>query len=133
MSNSQNKRQLLRYLIVGFSTVFVDFILYSVLLKWLDIYLAKTIAFASGSAWSYQLNRIWTFKAGPAKLKQFFKYGLIHFFGLIINVTINSLILTILPSNLVWRLNIAFLFATGSSAVINFLCIKFLVFNKSKP
>ena len=92
LKNKKNK-ELLKYIFVGLSTVLVDFLIYKFLIKFIFIYLAKTISFLSGTFFSYQLNRTWTFKSGKKTLSQFIKYLIIHITSLILNVFINSLLL----------------------------------------
>ncbi len=132
MKASKKKLELIRYFIVGITTVFVDFFIYKLLVNYLIIDISKTLSFITGSLWSYQLNRLWTFKAGKPKLLQFIKYLVVHISSLFLNVLINSLFIKLLPIHFLWRLNIAFLFATMASAIYNFLFIKFFIFNKYK-
>ena len=122
--------ELIRYFIVGLSTVLIDFFIYKFLSNFLIIEISKTLSFLTGSLWSYQLNRLWTFKNIKPKLSQFIKYLVIHISSLFLNVLVNSLLIKILPTNFLWRLNLAFTFATLASAIYNFLFIKFLIFNK---
>ena len=132
MKVSKKFFELIRYFIVGLSTIFVDFFIYKLLVNFLIIDISKAVSFLTGSLWSYQLNRLWTFKTGKPKLSQFIKYLVIHISSLFLNVLINSLLIKLLPINLIGRLNIAFIFATFASAFNNFLLIKFFIFNKSK-
>ena len=130
MKVSKKFFELIRYFIVGLSTVLIDFFIYIFLSNFLIIEISKTLSFLTGSLWSYQLNRLWTFKNIKPKLSQFIKYLVIHISSLFLNVLVNSLLIKILPTNFLWRLNLAFTFATLASAIYNFLFIKFLIFNK---
>ncbi len=130
MKVSKKFFELIRYFIVGLSTVLIDFFIYKFLSNFLIIEISKTLSFLTGSLWSYQLNRLWTFKNIKPKLSQFIKYLVIHISSLFLNVLVNSLLIKILPTNFLWRLNLAFTFATLASAIYNFLFIKFLIFNK---
>ena len=131
MKNKKNK-ELLKYLIVGLSTVFVDFLVYKLLIKFVVIYLSKTISFLSGTFWSYQLNRTWTFKSGKPKISQFIKYLIIHITSLVLNVFINSLMLKTFSKNYFLSYEVSFFTATLISAIYNFLFIKILIFNNTK-
>ena len=130
MKVSKKFFELIRYFIVGLSTVLIDFFIYIFLSNFLIIEISKTLSFLTGSLWSYQLNRLWTFKNIKPKLSQFINYLVIHISSLFLNVLVNSLLIKILPTNFLWRLNLAFTFATLASAIYNFLFIKFLIFNK---
>ena len=57
-------KEFIKYILVGLSTVLIDFLIYKFLIKFIVIYLAKTISFLCGTFFSYQLNRTWTFQSG---------------------------------------------------------------------
>ncbi len=131
LKNKKNK-ELLKYIFVGLSTVLIDFLIYKFLIKFVVIYLAKTISFLSGTFFSYQLNRSWTFKSGKKTLSQFIKYLIIHITSLVINVFINSLLLDTFSKNYFLSYEVSFLIATLTSAIYNFLFIKMFIFNNTK-
>ena len=131
LKNKKNK-ELLKYIFVGLSTVFIDFLIYKFLIKFIVIYLAKTISFLSGTFYSYQLNRTWTFKSGKKTLSQFIKYLIIHITSLVLNVFINSLLLNTFSKNYFLSYEVSFLIATLTSAIYNFLFIKIFIFNNTK-
>ena len=125
-------KELLKYIFVGLLTVLIDFLIYKFLIKFIVIYLAKTISFLSGTFFSYQLNRTWTFKSGKLKLSQFIKYLIIHITSLVLNVFINSLLLNTFSKNYFLSYEVSFLIATLTSAIYNFLFIKMFIFNNTK-
>lgn len=131
LKNKKNK-ELLKYIFVGLSTVLIDFLIYKFLIKFIVIYLAKTISFLSGTFFSYQLNRTWTFKSGKTKLSQFIKYLIIHITSLVLNVFINSLLLNTFSKNYFLSYEVSFLIATLTSATYNFLFIKIFIFNNTR-
>ena len=131
LKNKKNK-ELLKYIFVGLSTVLIDFLIYKFLIKFIVIYLAKAISFLSGTFFSYQLNRTWTFKSGKKTLSQFIKYLIIHITSLILNVFINSLLLNTFSKNYFLSYEVSFLIATLTSAIYNFLFIKIFIFNNTK-
>ena len=131
LKNKKNK-ELLKYIFVGISTVLIDFLIYKFLIKFTVIYLAKTISFLSGTFFSYQLNRTWTFKSGTKTLSQFIKYLIIHITSLVLNVFINSLLLNTFSKNYFLSYEVSFLIATLTSAIYNFLFIKIFIFNNTR-
>ena len=131
LKNKENK-ELLKYIFVGLSTVLIDFLIYKFLIKFIVIYLAKTISFLSGTFFSYQLNRTWTFKSGKKTLSQFLKYLIIHITSLVLNVFINSLLLNTFSRNYFLGYEVSFLIATLTSATYNFLFIKIFIFNNTR-
>ena len=131
LKNKKNK-ELLKYIFVGLSTVLIDFLIYKFLIKFIVIYLAKTISFLSGTFFSYQLNRTWTFKSGKKTLSQFIKYLIIHITSLVLNVFINSLLLNTFSKNYFLSYEVSFFIAILTSAIYNFLFIKMFIFNNTK-
>ena len=125
-------KELLKYIFVGLSTVLIDFLIYKFLIKFIVIYLAKTISFLSGTFFSYQLNRTWTFKSKKKTLSQFIKYLIIHITSLVLNVFINSLLLNTFSKNYFLSYEVSFLIATLTSATYNFLFIKIFIFNNPR-
>ena len=131
LKNKKNK-ELVKYILVGLSTVLIDFLIYKFLIKFIVIYLAKTISFLSGTFFSYQLNRTWTFKSGKKTYSQFIKYLIIHITSLVLNVFINSLLLNTFSKNYFLSYEVSFLIATLTSATYNFLFIKIFIFNNTR-
>ena len=130
MNSFFKKKEIFRYLIVGFSTVILDFLVYHFLLNWLDFNFAKAISFTSGTIWSYNINRSWTFAIGKTNITHFIKFWLVHMSSLIINVLTNNITLRYIADHDGFKIRSAFLIATATSTIINYLGIKFLVFNK---
>jgi putative flippase GtrA len=80
--------QFLRFGIVGFSGVFVDFGLTWLLKEKLKInqYLANSLGFLVAVIWNFWLNRVWTFASTDPNLgAQFGKYFLASLLGLALN------------------------------------------------
>ena len=120
-------RQARRFLVVGTTTVLVDLASYSFCL-WLTVGIdpAKGIGFVVGTIFAYVANRLWTFSArGGAD--RVFRFAALYLSTLVVNVAVNA--------GMVWlggtakpALAAAFVVATGLSACLNFLGMKFLVF-----
>lgn len=127
MVNDQNKQELLRFLVTGCLAVGTDFISYYVLLQWLPVDMAKAISFILGSVVAFVLNKLWTFesdkKLAPAMLNFTTLYSLTFFANVLVN---HFVLLWIVDIKLV-----GFLFATGTSTVLNYLGMKFWVFKPS--
>ncbi len=81
----------LKFSIVGFSGIFVDFGITYILKEKAKIhkYVASSAGFVFATASNYYLNRIWTFKSvGASVIVQFEKFFIIAFIGLIISNTL---------------------------------------------
>lgn len=132
------KRELAIFLIVGLLTVAIDFLLYRALmyvnLFGLDsVNLAKGVSFIGGTIFAYFANRFWTFNQQTISSGSIARFGLIYIFGLLANIAINHLSIAWLGSMIVtpeYILLIAFLLATGVSATLNFIGMKFFVFTE---
>nr|WP_301541448.1 GtrA family protein [Herbaspirillum rubrisubalbicans] len=116
---------------VGVLTVMVDFCTYRLLL-WgsvLDVATAKTIGFLTGTVFAYVANRLWTFRHTQSG-GSIPRFALLYACTLGINVCINSAVLR-LAGHSQAAIGAAFILATGCSAVLNFLGMKFFVFKPS--
>lgn len=121
------KREFRRFLVVGSITVAIDLTSYRLLL-WagVDISLAKGIGFALGTVFAYFANRLWTFRAAGGT-QRFLLFSLLYTATLATNVAVNDLFVWLLGESEP-ALIAAFLVATGLSATLNFLGMKFIVF-----
>lgn len=119
----KNKKELIRFLIAGFSAVGVDLISYNILLNFLNHNIAKGFAFFFGTAIAYLVNKYWTFEKHEKSYREILKFAFLYSATLIINIITNHYVL--IASEFVF---LAFLIATGISAIINFLGQKFWVF-----
>ncbi len=119
--------QLRRFLLVGSTTVLVDFATYSAMLAaGLGIDPAKGLGFIIGTIFAYLANRHWTFEAGQAegRLPRFLA---LYLTTLVVNVGVNAgLVASAGTATL--ALGFAFVMATGVSASLNFLGMKYIVF-----
>jgi len=124
-------RQLQRFLIVGFTTVAIDFAVYRLLI-FLDTptAIAKVTGFISGTILAYFANRLWTFDRVKGGRIVFALFIGLYVSTLIINVGVNSGVIAMLGREEI-PLILAFLTATGISATLNFIGMRMIVF-KSK-
>lgn len=123
------KRELSIFLVVGVSTVVVDYIFYQgmVALQWVTIDIAKAFGFIIGTFYAYFANRFWTFSHKETANNSVLKFALLYSVTLSANVLINSQLLEFL-GNVDYPVQISFFFATGVSAALNFIGMKFIVF-----
>lgn len=125
------KREASVFLVVGVLTVVIDFCTYRLLL-WsgiLDVVTAKTAGFLTGTVFAYLANRLWTFRHAQSG-GSIARFALLYACTLGLNVCINSSVLHLVGSGQA-AIGAAFMLATGSSAVLNFLGMKFFVFKTS--
>lgn len=118
-----NKKELQRFLIVGFSAVGTDALVYFILINFLNTEVSKMLSFVSGSFLAFLLNKIWTFENSSSVKPQIVKFAALYISTLVINNYTNSMFLELFNNTL-----FAFLVATGVSTVLNFLGQKFWVF-----
>lgn len=121
------KRQLLRFLLVGSTTVLIDFLVYTILINILPIPASKIVSFLSGTVFAYFANKLWTFEKVGISHKELVSFFILYGITLFINVSINQAVLHFLPDAIL----IAFLAATGTSTVLNFIGQKWWVFRLS--
>ena len=123
------KRELAIFLIVGVSTVLVDFILYRGLIGFqvMEVDMAKAAGFLVGTLFAYFANRFWTFGHNPHVPGSVWRFSALYASTLGANVLTNALVLKLL-ADMAIASQLAFLLATGVSACLNFLGMKLFVF-----
>lgn len=84
---TETAKQLIKYLITGFTAFGIEYSLYVILYKWVGLYyiLASMIVYALVFWFSFFVNRIWSFKSTGDVKKQLIQYGLLFFFNLIVS------------------------------------------------
>lgn len=122
------RKQISRFLLVGFTGVMIDLFAYFLLLKGgVPVAISKASSFIIGMFFGYHAHRFWTFSSSHRSFKQAGKFILMYFFALLVNVSINSAVLTFIPLP-PYSYFFAFVLATMASASLNFLGMKFFVF-----
>lgn len=122
------KREALIFLIVGSLTVGIDFLCYTLLLGVSVQYaFAKAAGFVVGTVFAYFANRWWTFGHRQHASGSVFRFAMLYMLTLGGNVLINHVVLLIAGER-DWAVRLAFLAATGVSAALNFLGMRFFVF-----
>ncbi len=117
----------IKFGVVGFSGVIVDFGFTYICKEWLKIpkYIANAIGFSIAASSNYFFNRIWTFHSNnPEMLMEFSQFFAISLIGLVIN----TLILWILVSQYKKHFYLAKLFAIAVVTIWNFLANYFITF-----
>jgi len=136
------KKELIKFTLIGILAVLVDLTVYYLLLNVLPENVAsfasneaisKTISFLCGMVVTYSLNKLWTWKQRDRSNKRLVKFTVLYGVSLFLNVFTNSTLLYILENNqdiydVPFKYFIAFIGATGMSAVVNFVGQKFWVF-----
>jgi putative flippase GtrA len=120
-------KEILKFLVGGGSAVIVDAVLYALLKQKMDVSFAKTVSYISGAAVGFIINKWWTFESKSFRISEIGKYVILYACSAAANTLVNRAVL-FLFSNTVF----AFLCATGTSTIINFLGQKFVVFRKQK-
>ncbi len=119
---------LTRFVIVGLLAMVLDLGTYRLAL-WIAIpvALAKSGGFATGTTFAYFVNRSWTFNVSRARVDAFVRFAALYLGTLIVNVGINASVLGMLGRGEI-PLALAFVAATATSATLNFIGLRFLVF-----
>ena len=130
------KRELAIFLVVGLLTVVIDFLSYHGFLKLKpfdieSINIAKGFGFIVGTIFAYFANRFWTFNQQTTSSGSAYRFAVVYVAGLLANIGINHLYIAWFSNPEISSfitLLIAFILATGVSATLNFLGMKFFVF-----
>lgn len=125
------RKELARFLVVGLTTVAIDFLVYRLLVVLnLDTASAKATGFIAGTVFAYFANRLWTFGAKDTPVSgSVLRFALLYSSTLACNVGVNAAMLDLLQG---WPyvFQSAFVVATGVSATLNFFGMKYLVFRQ---
>ena len=124
------KRELGIFLIVGSLTVLVDYLVYRGVI-WVGVDVAKGIGFLTGTLFAFIANRFWTFGHKSHAPGSVWRFIFLYLSTLLVNVAVNAIALKVMTDTMT-AVRLAFLIATGVSASLNFLGMKFFVF-KSRP
>ena len=134
MSTSHSKgikllhNQVGRFLIVGITTVLIDFVIYLLLLFFdFETDLSKALSFSGGAIFAYFANRSYTFQSERNGLLRFILFSALYLLTLTINVGMNELVLSVLGEAQLFIV-FAFLIATSLSATINYIGMKYIIF-----
>jgi putative flippase GtrA len=123
--------QLIVFCLVGLSAVCVDLTVYRfAYLHGIWTPLAKSIGFMVGTLYAYNMHRKITFKTNQKKALSFI---ILYSLNGAINVGMNSFMLNLChKNNIPHAFWVAFVVATGISAISNFLGLKLVVFRKKR-
>lgn len=122
------RRELAVFLLVGGSTALIDYASYEVLGRVLavPVDLSKAVGFLLGTVYAFFANRTWTFGHQGSARQSAWKFALLYATTLGANVGVNAALLY--PAWCALPRSWAFIGATGVSATLNFLGMKYLVF-----
>lgn len=123
------KKELGTFLLVGMLTVLVDFASYTALVSiaMMRIDIAKAAGFLIGTLFAYFANRFWTFGTRAHAPGSAGRFALLYLLTLAANIGVNAAALRLLDE--MWGyMQLAFVLATGVSAVLNFIGMKWFVF-----
>ncbi|WP_378147459.1 GtrA family protein [Cnuibacter sp. UC19_7] len=117
-----------KFLIVGGTTVVIDAAAYWALSALgLQYDLAKALSFAIGAVFAYFANWRFTFGARRSRWSEVL-FVVVYTAALGLNVVVNAGVRLLLPSDWSLTLPVAFVVATGVSAVWNFIGMSLFVF-----
>jgi putative flippase GtrA len=140
---SETNKQVSKFAFVGMLAVLTDLAAYGALLHLLpesalpgtlgNEALAKTLSFLCGLMVTYHFNKRWTWRRTDRNNRRLVNFMMLYGVSLGLNVAINTGMLALLHGvdGLAWvphKYLVAFLAATGSCAVFNFLGQKFWIF-----
>ena len=120
-------RKFIKFGIVGFSGVFIDFgvtYLFKEKAK-VQKYVSNAIGFTAAATSNYFFNRVWTFQSeNPQILVEYSQFMIIS----LIALGINTLILWLIVSRLKWNFYFSKLIAIGVVTIWNFVANAYITF-----
>jgi putative flippase GtrA len=141
------------FILAGLIGTLIDYSFYYVYDQWFPPLFSKGLAFSSATVFVYFMNKFWTFKQPLHSKRELWAFFGLYTVSMLVNTTVNTLCLQGLP-NLYQQLQhtqfistgstyqlilvslshprsikvLAFLMATSTSTIINFIGQKFWVF-----
>jgi putative flippase GtrA len=118
-----------RFILTGTVATTLDFLVYRSGL-WITglVSLSKMAGILTGLAFTYFVNKRWTFKAGKTTIRSLLKFILLYIFSITINIITNRYFLYFLSKDRELFIFLAFCFAALISATVNYIGMKFFVF-----
>lgn len=124
-----NLRQFLRFLVVGFSGVAIDGIVYFGVLQLVDsLEISKGIGFIAGAIFAYFANWKFTFKGNRSRFSGIL-FVVVYTSSLMINIFGNKFLVSALL-DLPFASAIAFIVITGITTIWNYVGMAVFVFNR---
>ena len=126
-AGGENRRQVSRFLVVGSLSVATDFAFYLLLAGPLgtDAHLAKGVSYLAGTVVGFFGNKYWTFGSKRRSLSEPIAYGILYAITLAVNIAVNASVLVLFGP--LFKLP-AFVLATGTTMVLNFLGLRLVTF-----
>lgn len=123
------KRDFVLFLIVGSMSTLIDFLTYSGIVHSaaVSVGIAKGSSFLVGTVFTYCANRFWIFCYIDHQPGSLWRFGFLYMLTLGANVLVNAVALKLLHDVRV-AFPLAFITATGISASLNYLGMKWFVF-----
>ena len=124
------KKNSFRFIVVGVSSVAIDFTLYMWLVS-IDVptYLSRGASYFITLLYAYFLNTYYAFKIGEITWRLFLRYWSLYGLVLTFNILLNEALLLLFNKGQS-AIIVIYLFVTGVSAIMNFFGLKYYVFPK---
>jgi len=124
--SGESQRQIARFLVIGFASVGVDFGCYQLLHGFaVPAPAAKGISYMAGMLLGFVGNKFWTFRSARRSAAEPLNYAVLYAFTLLVNIGVHTGVLRITGQS---GAAVAFLMATGSTTVLNFVGMKWFAF-----
>jgi putative flippase GtrA len=126
MIKKKIRREIIFYIIVGITSVVIDFLFYLFLTNifYLNNSNSKRISYLIGSTSSFLLNKRITFKSPKKTFKEPILFSIVYLFSFVLNSFTHDIMLEYIDGSY------PFIIATFISVIINYIGQKFIVFKK---
>ena len=131
--HQEQSRHVGRFIVVGVLSVGTDAAVYLTMVSGgLPRDVSKGIGYVAGMAIGFFLNKTWTFGSRRAARSEALAYVFLYAVTLGVNIGLNRLVLAMGMERMmpVVLAIFAFLVATGTTTVLNFLAMRFIVFRR---
>ena len=134
--NSETRKHILRFLVIGCLSVLMDALIYYVLTNLLNLQLdvSKAISYLSGMLIGFIGNKYWTFQSNLKTAREPIMYFIVYAATFFINIGCNRAAYSFFHDPQTGGMSdqiekvLAFLIATGITTILNFLGMRFIAF-----
>lgn len=119
-----NRKSIVRFLVVGGTSTFIDFFIYMLLSMRFPIFVSKLISTCFFSVFNFIMNKKWTFENQErTHVYMIAKYSFAQCINIGTNVLLNQIVFEICGRKI-----LAYIMATGCAMCVNYLLQRLFVF-----
>lgn len=122
----KNKKEAIRFIIIGFLSTVINYLISISLTQWTDVLIATTVGYLFGFLVGFIFNKVWSFESIGNYRVEIFKYFAVYLFSLCVNMLLVYLAKTYIPISI----SVCYIGIIGITTILNFTGSKIFVFKQ---